>query len=37
MFSSQIIRVVLGECFGIGDEDGDGDGDEEGDGDADLF
>lgn len=35
MFSSQIIRVVLGECFGIGDEDGEGD--EEGDGDADLF
>jgi len=35
VFSSQIIRVVLGECFGIGDEDGEGD--EEGDGDADLF
>ena len=28
MFSSQIIRVVLGECFGIGDEDEDGDDEE---------
>lgn len=33
MFRSQIIRVVLGECFGIGEEDADGDGEGEGEGD----